>query len=164
MKKHILNFTILFISVFATAQIPQLDLCNDLKEAASMVNDPDSFKKGEARPYDLWIYYDCNLTFHGATRSEAEYWNTGKLSNIIQYFGESLPEQQALAVYDQLAADFLTCYSAIKVEPGALGLRNDLSYQIHDNMIARLTIYDGEPSDSNEPTYKVFFDLYYLGE
>lgn len=164
MKKHILNFIILFISVLATAQVPQLDLCNDLKEAASMVNDADGFKKGEARPYDMWIYYDCNLTFHGATRSEAQYWNTGKLSNVIQYFGESLSEQQALAMYDQLAADFRACYSAIKVEPGALGLRNDLSYQIHDNMIARLTIYYGEPSDSEESTYKVFFDLYYLGE
>ncbi|MBK7109751.1 MAG: hypothetical protein IPH61_11645 [Bacteroidetes bacterium] len=164
MKKHFLYFTILFISVLATAQTEQLDLCNDLKEAATIVNDPDGFKKGEARPNDMWIYYDCNLTFQGATRSEVHYFADGKLSNVLQYFGETLSQDQALTMYDQLANDFRKCYSAIKVEPGALGLRNDLSFQIHDNMIARLAIYYGEPSASNEKTYKVFFDLYYLGE
>lgn len=130
-----------------------------------MANDPDGFKSGEAKSLDeMWNVYKCAITFTGATKAEARYWVTGKLSNVIQYFGESLPEQQALNTYDALAKQFRTCYSALKEEPGALGLRNDISFQIHENLIARLTMYHTIDPELGNTGYSVFLDMYYTGE
>lgn len=151
-------------SVLATAQTADFDVCNDLKKSAAMVVTPSDFKQGEGVIDDPLIHYNCRLTFRGATRSEALYWEDGTLSNVMQFFGESLTEQQALEVYDLLAAQFRSCYSAIQSEPGPLGLRNDLSFRIHPNLIARLTMYYGQPAENGDKTYKVFFDLYYAAD